>query len=127
MKQELIRGGYVQPTVACFPGESYVDIPEFYQFLNKGMVGNQISSQKITITQDEIDSGVRKIVEEVQLDKYNDFEIFTFQDVVKKLRKNLDSEDVVLRIHQITNITYDSRVPSETEEERYLKSLEMED
>lgn len=42
------------------------------------MVGNQISAQKITITQDEIDSGVRKIVEEVQLDKYNDFEIFTF-------------------------------------------------
>lgn len=65
---------------------------------------------------------MRKIVEEVQLDKYNDFEMFSFQDVVKKLRKNLDSEEVVLRVHLITNLCYDKRVYSETEEDRYLKS-----
>lgn len=81
-----MRGGYVEPTIACYPGESFIDIPEFYQFLNKGMAGSHITAQKITITQDDIDCGVRKIVEEVQLDKYNDFEIFSLQDVIKKLR-----------------------------------------
>ena len=67
----------MEPTIACYPGESYIDIPEFYQFLNKGMAGCHITAQKITITQDDIDCGARKIVEEVQLDKYNDFEIFS--------------------------------------------------
>ena len=44
IKQELIRGGSVQPTIACYPGESYIDNPEFYQYLNKGMCGNFISA-----------------------------------------------------------------------------------
>lgn len=68
----------MKPTIACNPGESYIDVPEFYQYLNKGMIGNLITAQKITITQDEIDCGKRKIVEEVTLDKYNDFEMFSF-------------------------------------------------
>ena len=122
-----MRGGYVKPTIVCNPGESFIDIPEFYQYLNKGMIGNLITAQKITITQDEIDCGKRKIVEEVSLDKYNDFEMFSLQDVIKKLRSNLDSEEVVLRVHQITSLCYDNNAPSETEEERYMKSLEMED
>ena len=70
LRQELVRGGYVQPTIACYPGESFIDVPEFYQYLNKGMIGNQITALKITITQDEIDCRQRKIVEEVTLCMY---------------------------------------------------------
>lgn len=50
LKQELVRGAYVEPTMVCNPGESYIDIPEFYQYMNKGVGGNQIAAQKITIT-----------------------------------------------------------------------------
>lgn len=40
-------------------------------------MGGNISNLKITITQDRVDSGIRKIVEEVMLDKYYDYELFT--------------------------------------------------
>ena len=37
-----------------------------------------------------MDCGDRKIVEEIHLRKYDDFEQFSFSDCVKKLRGNLD-------------------------------------
>ena len=46
-------------------------------------MGDTISSVKITITQDTVDCGTRKIVEEINLKKYNDFEQFKFSDFVK--------------------------------------------
>lgn len=66
-------------------------------------------------------------MEEVVLDKYNDFEMFSLHDVVGKLRKNLDSADVILRVHQISSLCYENKGPGETEEERYMRNMEMED
>ena len=80
---------------------------------------------KITITQDTVDCGTRKIVEEVKLDKYNDFECFTFSSFVKQLREKLD-KDVYLRIHLINNFTFDKE-STLTEEERMEKEQDMED
>lgn len=57
---------------------------------------------KITITQDKVDCGDRKITEEIHLRKYDDFEQFSFTDCIKKLRGNLD-EEVNLRIHLIND------------------------
>lgn len=60
---------------------------------------------KITITQDKVDCGDRKIVEEIQLRKYDDFEQFSFSECVKKLRGNLD-DGISLRVHLINDFQF---------------------
>ena len=72
-------------------------------------MGNRITNIKITVTQDEVDSGSRRIVEEVQLNKYHDFEQFSFQNIVDKMRQKLDPE-IFLRIHVINNFTFDDEI-----------------
>ena len=73
---------------------------------------------KITITQDKVDCGHRKIIEEIMLDKYSDFECFSFKQIVQKLRESLEP-DVFLRIHVINNFTYDEDI-YETEADMML-------
>ena len=47
------------------------------------MLSYKITSMKITVTQNKVDCGDRKIVEEVHLRKYGDFEQFSFSDCFK--------------------------------------------
>ena len=56
-----------------------------------------------------VDCGDRKIVEEVMLTKYSDYEMFSLKETVNQLKKNLD-EAVFLRIHIINNIVYKDSV-----------------
>ena len=80
---------------------------------------------KITITQDKVDCGHRKIIEEIMLDKYSDFESFSFKNVVNKMRDSLE-KDIFLRIHVINNFTFDED-NFETEADMMLKEREMEE
>lgn len=69
-------------------------------------MGSHLLNMKVTITHDRIDCGTRKIIEEVNLDKYYDFELFSLSQVVENMRHKLESE-VYLRIHLICNFTFD--------------------
>ena len=40
------------------------------------------------------------------LDKYKDFEQFSFKNIIQKLRENTD-DDVYLRVHMINNFTFE--------------------
>ena len=96
----------MKPNALCKPGESCLDRPYYYQQFNGALLGNRVTCMRITITQDKVDCGHRKIIEEVMLDKYKDFEQFSFKQVVSKLRDSLE-KDVFLRIHLINNFTFD--------------------
>lgn len=61
---------------------------------------------KITISSDKVDSGRRKVVEEIILDKFNDFEMFSLSQLVNKLREKLE-KDIYLRVHFINNLSYE--------------------
>ena len=74
MRQELARGSFVKPSALCGPGDSCLDRPFIYQQFNGALLGHRITNMKVTITQDKVDCGHRKIQEEVMLDKYKDFE-----------------------------------------------------
>jgi hypothetical protein len=54
--------------------ESAIDKPDFYTIFNGLLIGSGISNSKITITHDKVDSGRRKIVEEISLGKFRDLE-----------------------------------------------------
>ena len=88
-------------------------------------MGSRISTMKITITQDVVDSGTRKIVEDIQVKKYSDYEVFSFSQVIKQMRRKLDPE-VFLRVHMIYNLTYDLNV-FESERVRADKEQYLED
>lgn len=75
---------------------------------NGQMMGSDLSNQKITITQDIVDCGVRKVHEEINVSKYNDYEVFSFSQLVYLLRQNLEP-DVYLRIHMIQSFSYDKQ------------------
>ena len=61
------------------------------------------------MTRDLVDSGERKIVEEVMLSKYSDYEVFSFSECVTQLQRNLD-DDVFMRLHLINNLVYKDSV-----------------
>lgn len=102
----MVRGSLINPKTICKPKEGCLDRPEMFQQFNGAHIGNRITNMKITVTGDEVDCGSRKIIEEVTLSKYNDFEQFSFSNVVEKLREKLEPE-VYLRIHVINNFTFD--------------------
>ena len=83
-----------------------MDIDDYYQLFNGQIYGRNITTMKITISQDRVDSGRRKIVEEIVLDKFNDYEVFSLSQVVNKLREKLE-KDIYLRVHLINNISYE--------------------
>ena len=76
---------------------------------NKLLLGENVNALKLTVTRDLVDSGERKIVEEINLAKYSDYEVFTLSEVVGKLQKNLD-DAAFLRVHLIKNLTYKDSV-----------------
>ena len=83
LRQDLIRGTTVNPQCVCNPTEPCLDRPDFFHQFNSASMGARISTMKITITQDVVDSGTRKIVEDIQVKKYSDYEVFSFGDVIK--------------------------------------------
>lgn len=108
MRHELVRGDRVQPETVCYPCEGCPERPDFSQMFNGVMMGGGLMNLKVTVTQDLVDCGLRKVVEEVAVDKYHDYEAFTFSQVVQQLRAKLDSE-VYLRIHLISCFTFDRK------------------
>jgi len=70
------------------------------------MMGSDLTNLRITISQDHTDCGNRKICEEIIVDKYNDYEVFSFSQLVYALRQKLDPE-IFLRIHMIQSYSYD--------------------
>jgi hypothetical protein len=121
----LVRGSQVNPRTICKPEEGCLDRPEMFLQFNGAHIGNRITNMKITVTQDEVDCGSRKITEEVTLSKYSDFEQFSFHNIVEKLREKLDL-DVYLRIHVINNFTFDDDLV-ETDADINLREQEMEE
>lgn len=106
LRQDIIRGGKVNPEIYCKQGELCVDRPEYYTVFNKAILGTHCENIKYTITQDTVDCGLRKIVEEIKLCKYNDYEVFTFSQFIKEMRKKLE-DDIFLRVHIVNNYTFD--------------------
>ena len=90
LRQDIIRGDRVLPETVCLPGEGCIERPEFYQMYNGVMMGSGLMNMKITISRDRVDCGMRKSVEEIILDKYKDYEVFTFGQVVHLLREKLE-------------------------------------
>lgn len=82
LRQELVRGSAVKPTMVAQQGESSIDRPEFYMLFNKLLHGYHVNALKITVTRDIVDCGDRKIVEEVMLKKFSDYEMFSLKEVV---------------------------------------------
>ena len=72
-----MAGEVVYPTTYCKHNESAIDKPDFYQMFNGLLIGSGISNSKIIITYDKVDSGRRKIVEEIQIGKFRDLEQFS--------------------------------------------------
>ena len=109
MRQELIKGDRVQPITVCNSLEGCIEKPEFYQQFNGVVMGSALTNLKISISQDMVDSGQRKIVEEIVLQKFRDFECFSLSQFVSKMRENLDP-DIFLRIHFVNSITFDRQI-----------------
>jgi hypothetical protein len=59
------------------------------------------------------------------LEKYRDFEQFSLENIVRKMRENLD-KDVYLRLHIINNFTFDDDV-LESDADLMMREQEMED
>jgi len=64
IKKDLVDGSKVKPRFISKPGESCVDKVDYYQVFN-GALMDSMRNVKVTLTQDLVDSGKRKIVEEI--------------------------------------------------------------